>query len=285
MSKVIQESVLMAAEKNAKRWLSAVRFDGRHDVAKIAAELSGPDRLVKVVTDPKDVPDACLEGAREIYVEEKWLPRAVLDELAKASDCIWDYYLSAFYESALSAAGLEVPEYVFGLEAAKAGCGFVVNLGSLWVALVLPHAELDALQQLHCETGPALEWDRTKSWWWHGIQVDQRWIEDRESLDVGDFHKTQNNLELRRVFFEIVGWERILDWMHAEEVAVDDYGKLLEAHIGDDEGPAKFCDVTCPTTGRRYLLRVPPETTTCREGLAWSARLDTAERYEFSKET
>ena len=43
--------------------------------------------------------------------------------------------------------------------------------------------------------------------------------------------------------------------------------------------------VLCPSTGRRYMIRVPPATKTCREAIAWTAGFDRAEDYAPLKET
>jgi|GEM_PF-5634718 len=41
----------------------------------------------------------------------------------------------------------------------------------------------------------------------------------------------------------------------------------------------------CPSTGREYLLRVPPMTKTCHEAAAWIAGFDDPRDYHPDQET
>lgn len=59
------------------------------------------------------------------------------------------------------------------------------------------------------------------------------------------------------------------------------YREALDAHpshpyalenLRFDE-PVVAVEVVCPSTGEDYLLRVPPETRTCREAVAWTFSL------------
>jgi hypothetical protein len=55
----------------------------------------------------------------------------------------------------------------------------------------------------------------------------------------------------------------------------DEYGTLLSVKGLD----AQLVRVTCPSTGRVYHLRVPPDVTTAREAVAWTFGLR-AEEYQ-----
>jgi ankyrin repeat protein len=78
---------------------------------------------------------------------------------------------------------------------------------------------------------------------------------------------------------EYFGWERIVEAFGAEEVYRDKYGVLLETeNINDDKYPARFVRVTCPSTGRKYVLRVDPNVQTAKEAVASTFGL-TEEQY------
>ena len=110
------------------------------------------------------------------------------------------------------------------------------------------------------------------------------WIENPESV-TADVITTENNQERKRALCEILGWERALDLLGAKVAQRDDYGALLVAKgLNNDGSLAKFCKVTCPSTARCYILRVPPDVVTCREGLAWAAGVEES-AYEFAVET
>jgi hypothetical protein len=43
--------------------------------------------------------------------------------------------------------------------------------------------------------------------------------------------------------------------------------------------------VRCPSTGRQYLLRVPPEMTSCQQAVAWTAGFNDPDAYAPLAET
>jgi hypothetical protein len=142
--------------------------------------------------------------------------------------------------------------------------------------------------RLHSHTGPACEWpDGFKLWFWHGTSIDGSWLESPtwtpEKLQ--EVYKSQENMERKRILCEIAGWEAIAKALGATEIGHDDYGSLWSASLGDDgDKPAKFCRVTCPSTGRVYMLRVGPEITSCLGGLAQAAGV-TEDEYRLIKES
>jgi hypothetical protein len=152
----------------------------------------------------------------------------------------------------------------------------------------------DKAGKFHRLDGPAIRWGRVRYWFHHGVNVPRKWVESPHEVEMA----MPANAELRRVFFELVGWDAVVKRHGAKTVAKDDFGKLVDVDLKDDrewlesdDGPwsrptraARFCDVNCPSTGRRYFIRVPPETPTCVAGLAWSAGM-TVEEYCFAVET
>ena len=140
--------------------------------------------------------------------------------------------------------------------------------------------------RLHREDGPAVQWpDGFALYFWRGISVPREWPMGFRDLDFGPIFLKEENQERRRVIAETVGWDKLLYAIKAKRVQRDDYGALLEADLGDDNGkPAKFVDLKCPSTGRRYVIRTDPAVTSCREGLAKMAGV-LPEEYLFSEET
>jgi hypothetical protein len=122
---------------------------------------------------------------------------------------------------------------------------------------------------------------------WNGIQVPDRVAFDPESITVTEI-LTERNAEMRRVLMERVGYEWFVD--HARTVLVDEDAapggtrRLLRIHF-DGEEDYLFVEVRCPSTGSRYVLRVPPEMRTCQQAVAWTAGYSTAERYRPVQET
>jgi hypothetical protein len=108
---------------------------------------------------------------------------------------------------------------------------------------------------------------------WRGVQIDERIAFLPETIGARDV-LSQSNAELRRVMLERVGLDRFFEEVHPEVLDKDrDAGgerKLLRVQMADDE-PLVCVLVHCPSTGRRYLLRVPPTMRTCRQAIAWTA--------------
>jgi hypothetical protein len=84
------------------------------------------------------------------------------------------------------------------------------------------------------------------------------------------------------------GYEDFLREAKAEKLDQDfDPGgvrRLLRVAIPGDEDLVCLA-VSCPSTGRQYLLRVPPNTRTCRGAAAWIAGFDNADDYTPIAET
>lgn len=96
------------------------------------------------------------------------------------------------------------------------------------------------------------------------------------------------NAELRRVMLERVGYDRFFEQIDAEVLARDeDAGgkrRLLRVPMADDE-PLVCLAVQCPSTGRQYLIRVPPTMRSCHHAAAWIAGFDNPDNYRPLAET
>ncbi len=99
---------------------------------------------------------------------------------------------------------------------------------------------------------------------------------------------TEQNLELRRVMLERMGAERFFREANPEVMDQDqDPGgprQLLRIRFGSGEDLVCVA-VQCPSTGRAYLLRVPPTMQTCRQAVAWTAGFDNPDDYHPIHET
>jgi hypothetical protein len=122
---------------------------------------------------------------------------------------------------------------------------------------------------------------------WRGVVIDERIAFHPEQLRVEEILR-ERNAERRRVMLERFGTER---FMQAAEACVldrdtDAGGKreLLSVALPNDE-PIVCISVRCPSTGRHYLLRVPPGMQTCRQAVAWTAGFDNPDTYQPREET
>jgi hypothetical protein len=108
-----------------------------------------------------------------------------------------------------------------------------------------------------------------------------------ETITVGEI-LSETNLELRRLLIERVGMEWIVANSEAETVNSDSDpgGPRRLLRISFENGPDMCClEVHCPSTGRKYVLQVPPRTETCAQAAAWVAGFENESFYRPVVET
>jgi hypothetical protein len=111
---------------------------------------------------------------------------------------------------------------------------------------------------------------------WKGVLVEARVALRPETITAAEVIGTRN-AEARRVLLERMTYARFVAEAGAEMLDCDrDPGgerQLIRVDLEGDE-PLVCVAVSCPSTGRRYVLRVPPRTRTCRQAAAWIAGFD-----------
>lgn len=122
---------------------------------------------------------------------------------------------------------------------------------------------------------------------WQGVRIPRRvWLEPG-SITLSEI-ATEKNTEMRRVLIERYGTARYVQDVQAEVLDEDrDPGgarRLLRIEVKDDE-PLVTLACKCPSTGRQYFLRVPPDMRTCHQAAAWMAGFDNPDDYKPLIET
>lgn len=84
-------------------------------------------------------------------------------------------------------------------------------------------------------------------------------------------------LGIKDLLVELVGLQRLLWLARPRELGQDRDGsgqfrRLLEWDQSAFE-PVRAVEVRCPSTGQKYLLRVPPSVQSCHEAVAWTFQL------------
>lgn len=136
------------------------------------------------------------------------------------------------------------------------------------------YMHLDEETRLHGPLGPAVEFaDGGKTYAWHGTIVPADLI-DNQGKATPWLIGLQPNIELRRIMIDIYGIERFLKDSGAKKLQKDKFGTLYRKDLWRDE-PLVYVQVINSSpepdgTFRKYFLRVPPETKTAKEGVAWS---------------
>ncbi len=118
----------------------------------------------------------------------------------------------------------------------------------------------------HCADGPAIIWpDAEPEHYWHGVPVDHELLTCR--ITRRKLEQT-SNVEHRRVLLERYIAEggqlsRLIKPVHR-----DRFGVLYR--VGRFTSDPLAVLVTDPSTGRQYLLTVPPSCRTAHEAVAWT---------------
>jgi hypothetical protein len=133
---------------------------------------------------------------------------------------------------------------------------------------------VDDLNRPHSSLGPSHEWaDGVRLYYWHGVKVEEAWIERPQDVDVSKVFTEANN-EKRAALAQIVGWDRVLSVYRPRTIDKDaeHIGELLEVDLPDAPG-SRFLRVIGPgNAGPRgaYVLGVPREMRTAREANGWT---------------
>ncbi len=116
---------------------------------------------------------------------------------------------------------------------------------------------------------------------WRGVAVDERIAFHPETITAREA-LAEGNAERRRVLVERMGSGAFIAEAQPDVLDADqDPGgerRLLRVALDRDE-PLVCLAVQCPSTGRRYMLRVPPGMRTCHQAAAWIAGYDNPEDY------
>jgi hypothetical protein len=122
---------------------------------------------------------------------------------------------------------------------------------------------------------------------WNGVLANDLIAFRPESI-TAEMVLGEQNIERRRIMLERMGMEKFFMESNAEVLHQDrDPGgerRLLRMPIPDDEDLVCL-SVICPSTERRYIIRVPPTITNCRQAAAWIAGFDDPTLYKPLKET
>lgn len=155
-------------------------------------------------------------------------------------------------------------------------------------------------QRLHSELKPAVNWSQGQKWYFlHGVQFSkQEWGKIMRHKNQQILSKTilgWANAEKKQAAIKVIGYDNVLKCLKAKtlskaNVTVGDKQlqyEVFEANLKDDDVPARFVKVVCPSTMRKYILRINPRDKKLLDPLAAVASTFQMEKTEYSliKET
>jgi hypothetical protein len=141
---------------------------------------------------------------------------------------------------------------------------------------------VDDQNRPHCETGPFCRWrDGTALYAVHGVRIPVYVIDNPQRITITAID-SEKNAEVRRVmidryklFEDVSGAAAYIRDAGGRRVDHDErYGTLWRREVSDDEAilMIEVVNSTPEQDGKfkRYWLRVPPETRTAQEAVAWT---------------
>jgi hypothetical protein len=141
---------------------------------------------------------------------------------------------------------------------------------------------LDDQGRLHCEDEAAIQYrDGWGVYAIHGVRVPEYIILHPGEITTEKI-ESEANVEIRRIMLDRYGWDRYL-LEKGEVISTDKYGTLYRKITLDDE-PIVMVKVKNSTpepdgSYKDYLIRVPPETRTAKQAVAWTFG-ETSETYQ-----
>lgn len=148
-----------------------------------------------------------------------------------------------------------------------------------YLAIVEPPIEIHYDLQLvqHNEDGPTVTWaDGYKNYFWNGVDVNQRLIEQAYTIDY-EYITTETNAERRRAIQEKLSsrtFANLLGLVKLDENVDLQNNKQALYRTKEFDSIAQdylyFAQVVCPSSFREYFLCVPPHTKTVSDAVAWT---------------
>ncbi len=260
------------------------------NLEQVWGQLAPPALLSKILADLRYTLPEALTNPIEEFDDRPLtaaLANSAMAQVAYAGHGNFDADLPFF--DITGSAGYKVAEMIPYFQLA--------NFGSWWwpfpdVCLMIERPSrlsVDSEGNLHNSIGSALKYrDDWETFAWHGTFVPDRFLAFAIKKDVTEIFY-EPNVEIRRMMLEMYGLEAFIKDSGARIVQKDKCGELYRQEFGDNHEDIVIVHVINSTpepdgSYNHYFLRVPPETQTAREGIAWTFGM-TADEYDPLKET
>lgn len=140
------------------------------------------------------------------------------------------------------------------------------------VAIVTPKPRtihLDADGRLHAEGEPAIAYEGFNIYAYDRVRLPEKYGQMHPYQWQSQWLLEEDNIELRRVLIQGIGYNRILEELQAVELDAWQEYTLLKIDADADIEPIILLKMICPSTGHIHALRVPPDMKSAREAICW----------------
>ncbi|MCX8106710.1 MAG: hypothetical protein N3D80_12655 [Ignavibacterium album] len=173
--------------------------------------------------------------------------------------------------------GIDSETYLNGLKyilkAIDAGFGFFVFTEGVVGVYSIPKLKFNERGQIHCADGPAMKLvSGETAYFYNGISVDEKIIMHPQELSVKEILSTKHP-HIKEVMIEKYGLGNFVESLRyfvLDEIKVENsFYQLLSVDIEEGD-PLNVLRVTCPSTGKKHYLRIPPGIKKFKDALAWT---------------
>jgi hypothetical protein len=201
-------------------------------------------------------------GARSFLQNVPWLGRFTSQMMLAA--CIWIDFVHRV---------LDVPvdqDRWRCLQALMQECGWILwSEGVCYICERPAQIHLDARDRLHAEAQPTLEFaDGDRLYCWHGIQLPEQYGQLPPQEWSPQWLLQETDSELRRILLQEIGYPRLCQELHPEELDHWKDYRLLRME-GVDREPVYLLKQTPPGSGAEKVIRVPPDSQSARAAATW----------------
>jgi len=128
----------------------------------------------------------------------------------------------------------------------------------------------DNEQRLHTEGFPAVQYtDGYSLYSYHGVTLPEEYGKLYPKDWRAQWLLAERNAELRRVLIQVMGYCKIAEELQAEEIDKWQEYSLLKIENEINVETIYLLKMTCPSTGRVHILRVPPDISSTRQAICW----------------
>lgn len=128
----------------------------------------------------------------------------------------------------------------------------------------------DNEQRIHAEGEAAVQFaDGYSIYVYHGVKLPEQYGKLHPEEWQPKWLLEENNAELRRVLIQGIGYSRIIEQLQAVELDSWQEYTLLKISSDIDVEPIYLLKMTCPSTQRIHVLRVPPDIQSAQDAICW----------------
>lgn len=123
---------------------------------------------------------------------------------------------------------------------------------------------------LHAEGEAAVQFaDGYSIYAYHGVRLPDKYGKLHPEEWQPKWLLEEKNAELRRVLIQGIGYSRIIEQLQAVELDSWQEYTLLKINSDIDVEPIYLLKMTCPSTQRIHVLRVPPDIKSAQDAIIW----------------